>query len=312
MSPQKCISHYVVVFVALTLSVAALAKTARVFEREPPPGYVRPPLHINLTPSVSTSYTPAQIRHAYGFDQLQADGTGQIIAIVDAYGNASIQSDLNTFCAQFGLPDATVTILGPNSSADTGWALETALDVEWAHAIATNATIILSVAKSSSDVDLLAAIAAATNAGATVVSMSWGGTEFSGQTSYDAYFQAAGVTFVASSGDSGELPGRIQVEWPAASPYVVGVGGTSLQLDANNNRVSETAWSSSGGGLSTVYTRPAWQNTWSSYNHRGVPDVSYNADPNTGVLVYDSVNGGWYAVGVPVPALPNGPLRLPW
>src|SRR5690349_3867172 len=105
-------------------------------------GHARPPLHVNVTPSTSVYYSPAQIRHAYGFDQLSATGAGQKIAIVDAYGNASIQSDLNTFCNQFGLSSTTVQVLGSNPGSDTGWALETALDVEWAHAISPGATII--------------------------------------------------------------------------------------------------------------------------------------------------------------------------
>src|SRR3954464_338944 len=109
-------------------------------------GHGRPPLHVNLTPAASAHYSPAQLRHAYGFDQLAATGANQKIAIVDAYGNANIQNDLNTFCSQFGLSSTTVQILGQNSGTDTGWALETALDVEWAHAIAPGATIILSVA----------------------------------------------------------------------------------------------------------------------------------------------------------------------
>jgi subtilase family serine protease len=260
-------------------------------------GYVRTPLRINANPSTSVYYSPAQIRHAYGFDQLTADGTGQKIAIVDAYGNGSIQADLTNFCAQFGLPNTTVQIIGANATIDTGWALETALDVEWAHAIATNATIILSVAPTPSTGDLLNAVKAAVNAGANVVSMSWGTTEFSGETNLDSYFQASGVTFVASSGDSGELSSRPEVEWPAVSPYVVSVGGTSLLLDTNNVRTSETAWPSSGGGLSSYYSIPGWQSGWMGYATRGVPDVSYDADPNTGVLVYDAANGGWYSVG---------------
>jgi subtilase family serine protease len=255
-------------------------------------GHGRPPLHINLTPSVSSTYTPAQIRHAYGFDQLSATGANQKIAIVDAYGNASIQSDLNTFCSQFGLSSTTVQIIGNNTSTDTGWALETALDVEWAHAIAPGATIILSVAASSSSSDLLNAVDAAVSAGATVVSMSWGGPEFSGMSYYDNHFNRSGVTFTASSGDSGA-----GVEWPAVSPYVIAVGGTSLYLDSNGNRTSETAWSGSGGGISSYYGEPAFQIGWQTSNQRSVPDVSYLADPNTGVYVYDSVNGGWYAVG---------------
>src|SRR5262249_32957068 len=148
------------------------------------------------------------------------------------------------------------------------------------HAIATNATIILSVAPTPSTGDLLNAVKAAVNAGANVVSMSWGTTEFSSESGLDSYFQAPGVTFVASSGDSGELPSRPEVEWPAVSPYVVSVGGTSLLLDASNARASETAWSSSGGGLSSYYSIPGWQSGWMGYAARGVPDVSYDADPN--------------------------------
>ena len=159
------------------------------------------------------------------------------------------------------------------------------MDVEWAHAIAPGATIILSVAKSNSYADLLGAVDAAVANGATVVSMSWGGTESSAGPGYDAHF-VSGVTFVASSGDSGELTRGPQVEWPASSPNVVGVGGTSLYLDASGNRVSaETAWADSGGGLSSFYVTPPWQTAWQSYGTRGVPDVSFVADPNTGVYV---------------------------
>src|SRR5438105_494654 len=121
-------------------------------------GHGRPPLHINLAPSAATSYSPARIRHAYGFDQVAATGANQKIALVDAYGNASIQNDLDTFCRQFGLSSTTVQILGSNPGISGGWALETALDVEWAHAIAPGATIILSVANSSSLTDLLKAV----------------------------------------------------------------------------------------------------------------------------------------------------------
>jgi subtilase family serine protease len=181
------------------------------------PGHARPPLHVNASPSTSVYYSPAQIRHAYGLDQLSATGVGQKIAIVDAYGNVNIQSDLDTFCAQFGLGSTTVQILGSNSGGDKGWAMETALDVEWAHAIAPGATIILSVAASSSTGDLLNAIDAAVNAGATVVSMSWGGSEFFGESFYDGHFNKANVAFTASSGDNGA-----GVEWPAVSPYVNG------------------------------------------------------------------------------------------
>lgn len=280
-----------------TFSSTVLADDRDVGVPPPAPGHRRPPLHINSSPATGVYYTPAQIRHAYGFDQLTtATGAGQTIGIVDAYGNANVQGDLNTFCTQYGLATTTVRIIGPNGNGNAGWGLETDLDVEWAHVIAPGATIILSVARSSSDTDLLSAVDAAVQAGATVVSMSWGGSEFSGESAYDVHFNVSGVSFTASSGDSGA-----GVEWPAASSYVTAVGGTTLLLDGNNNRSSETAWSDSGGGVSADIPIPAFQGGWLSAGGRGVPDVSYVADPNTGVVVYDSTYdpslGTWWIVG---------------
>ncbi|HZR16643.1 MAG TPA: S53 family peptidase [Verrucomicrobiae bacterium] len=263
------------------------------------PGFARPPLHLNLNAHDATSnygpYSPAQIRHAYGVDTLlgaSVTGAGQKIGIVDAYGDPSIQTDLNNFCNYYGIPTTTVQILG-TSTSNSGWGLETALDVEWAHAMAPDATIILSVARSASLSDLLAAVDAAVNAGATVISMSWGAQESPGINAYDSHFQASGVTYVASSGDSAELAAPNEVEWPASSPFVVSVGGTTLYLDAAGNRISagggassETAWSDSGGGISGVYgSVPSFQTGWQATGWRTVPDVSYVADPNTGVGV---------------------------
>ena len=278
----------------------------------PAPGHARPPLFVNFGPfkgagngkganSAATSvyYTPAQIRHAYGFDQMTADGTGQTIAIIDAYGSSSIQSDLNTFCSDFNIASTTVVIDYPQGkpTSNAGWAEETSLDVEWAHAIAPGAKIVLVAAKSASFSDLLGAVDyAVTTVHATVVSMSWGGSDFADETSYDFHFNHPGVTFVASAGDSSE-----GVEWPAASPYVVGVGGTSLYLDSNNNRSSETAWSGSGGGISAYESAPLWQSGWSGLTYRCVPDVSYLADPNTGVAVVYR-NGGYVFGGTSVGA----------
>ncbi len=281
------------------------------------PGFARPPLHLNLNPKDAASnygpYSPVQIRHAYGVDLLTVTGTGQKIGIVDAYGDPSIQTDLDNFCSLYGIASTTVQIIYPQgqpSGRNSSWALETALDVEWTHAIAPGATIILSVAKSASLTDLLGAVTAAVNAGAAVISMSWGTSEFAGANAYDTYFQAPGVTYVASSGDSGELASAYEVEWPASSPYVISVGGTTLYLDASGNRItptgvpaSETAWSGSGGGVSGVYSAPDFQSGWLSdsswlpagFNSRTVPDVSFVADPNTGVAV---VYGAYlYAVG---------------
>ena len=249
------------------------------------PGQARPPLHINAAPSGSVYYSPAQIRHAYGVDQVGYNGTGQTIAIVDAYGSPSLQTDLNTFCSTFKLPAITVPVYYAQGKPgrNTGWAQETALDVEWAHAIAPGARIVVVVAQTATINNLLGAVDyAVTNLGANVVSMSWGGSESSGQLDWDTHFTKPGVTFVASSGDNGESTG---VEWPAASPYVVSVGGTSLRLNATNDRLSETAWSGSGGGISVIEALPSYQVGMLTASGRGVPDVSLVGDPSTGVEV---------------------------
>ncbi len=258
-------------------------------------------------PSPSSSpYTPQQIRSAYGFDKLTQDGTGITIAIVDAYDDPTIFNDVNYFSAQFSLP-AMDTTTGNNvptftkvdqnggtsfPAYNSGWAGEIALDVEWAHAIAPGADILLVEAKSNSFDDLLAAVDYA-KTHADVVSLSWGSGEFSGETAYDSRMVQAGVTFVASSGDSGGV-----ISWPAISPTVVSVGGTSLQINTDGSWKGETGWSGSGGGVSNYEAKPAFQSAL-SYARRANPDVGYNADPNTGVYVFDSSGGtnAWYKVG---------------
>ena len=276
--------------------------------QRPSQGYARPPFHIkpNVTSTTPSGLTPAQVRHAYGFDQIVNQGEGQTIAIVDAYDNPNIEADLGVFSSTFGLPPCTtanecfkkVYATGSKPRTDAGWALEIALDVQWAHAVAPKAKIVLVEAKSSSFADLMKAVDVAVKNGAGVVSMSFGGSEFSGQTSYDYHFNVAGVTFVASSGDSG-----YGVEFPAASQYVVSVGGTTLNVDAYGNYLGESAWSGSGGGLSAYETQPAGQINWPLpyAAKRGIPDVAYNGDPNSGVAVYSSVTysnqSGWFQVG---------------
>jgi hypothetical protein len=258
----------------------------------------------------STWYSPSQIRHAYGFDQITfsngtvtGDGTGTTIAIVDAYDDPTIAADLHNFDVQFGLTDPVFTKVNENGgsslpSANVGWSEEISLDVEWAHAIAPGANILLVEANSASFGDLLTAVNYAANkSGVVAVSMSWGGGEFFGENGYDGYFQTpsghAGVTFIASSGDSGAPD-----SYPSASPNVLSVGGTTLNLDGSNNISSETGWSGSGGGLSAVESQPAYQNgvVTQSTTARANPDVSYDADPNTGFPVDDS-----YAFGASTP-----------
>ena len=190
----------------------------------------------------SSAFKPAQVRHAYGFDKLTNQGQGQVIGIVNAYDDAKIESDLGVFSAQFGLPACTssngcfrkVYSNGRQPASNSNWAIEISLDVEWAHAIAPKATIVLVETPSNSLGDLLAGVQTAMRNGASVVSMSWTVGEFSSEASLDNYFASNSVSFVAAAGDSGT-----GVAYPAASPFVIGVGGTSLALDANGNYLSE-------------------------------------------------------------------------
>jgi len=256
----------------------------------------------------STAFSPAQVRHAYGFDQVTNQGAGQTIGIVDAYDDANVESDLGVFSAQFGLPACTtsngcfrkVYSSGKKPAANANWAVEISLDVEWAHAIAPKATIVLVEAPSNSLGDLANGVTVAVRDGASCVSMSWTVGEFSGETSMDKNFVSNGVTYVAASGDAGS-----GVAYPAASPDVIGVGGTSLYLSASGSYESETAWSGSGGGLSVYEREPSFQAQFGipddSRGYRGTPDVSYNANPGTGYAVYDSTGisgyAGWFQVG---------------
>jgi subtilase family serine protease len=280
----------------------------------------RHPIHVrgNAT-TAPTGYAPSQVRHAYGFDRLTADGSLMVLGIVDAYDDPTITGDLQTFITAFGLkpmhglsaadpctagagphPCFQKVFAGGKPRTDGGWSLEISLDVEWSHAIAPGADIVLVEAANGRVSSLLSAVDVAAANGARVVSMSWGGSEFSTEAGSDFHFNHSGVTFVASSGDAGT-----GVIWPAASPYVVSVGGTTLPLDgAGNLAGSETAWSGSGGGVSAYEAEPGYQSGYpipADGGKRGIPDVSYDGDPSTGFSVYDSTNyqgqKGWFRVG---------------
>jgi hypothetical protein len=252
------------------------------------------------------AFTPAQIRHAYGFDQLPLDGAGQTIAIVDAYDDPNIAWDLQTFDRAVGLPDPPsfqkVKLGAP--AFNPAWAGEIALDVEWAHAIAPGAKILLVEANSAGGWDLLSAVDYARRMpGVSVVSMSWGSGEYYYEGYFDGYFATpyghAPVAFVASAGDTGAWYGA---SWPAVSPNVLAVGGTSLYLDASGNYYVEAAWSLGGAGLSPYLLQPAYQRGFQPWWVRSIPDVSYDANPATGFYVYDSAPNvygqtGWFAYG---------------
>jgi subtilase family serine protease len=256
--------------------------------------------------------SPQQIYNAYNFKIGSTSGAGKTIAIVDAYDDPTAESDLNTFSAQYGLPPCTtangcfkkVSQNGGSNYPRTNanWALEISLDIQWAHALAPGATILLVEARSNRSSDLYAAEDYA-KAHAQYVSNSWGSSESSGETTLDGHFLQSGVSFFVSAGDNGT-----PAEYPSSSPNVISVGGTFLDLTrANTDPLFETGWSSGGGGCSLYETATAAQSAYSGYaqttcgGKRATPDVSLDADPNSGVSVYDSTpyNGqsGWWRVG---------------
>jgi subtilase family serine protease len=248
----------------------------------------------------SGGFTPAQILHAYGFDQVTWRGAGETIAIVDACDDPTVAADLHAFDQQFGLTDPKLTVTkltmnGQSPAYDSLWAMEISLDIEWAHAIAPKANILLVESPTASLGALLNAVDYARyQPGVGVVSMSWGSSEFSMEGYYDSHFTTpaghGNVTFVASSGDSGAPS-----SWPSISTNVLAVGGTTLSVGTNNAYAGETAWSRSGGGYSPYETEPTYQHGVQTSGFRSNPDVAYDADPASGFSIYD--NGAWYCVG---------------
>ena len=298
-----------------TLSAASLlAEESELYPPQAKPGFARPLFHLYASPGFSalattgpTGLAPAAVRKFYGFDQITNTGPGQIIGVVTAYDSPNAEADLGKFVTQYSLTACTtangcfkkIYAAGTAPPVDATWALETALDVQWAHAIAPAAKIYLIEAKSSANADLLAAVDVAVSNGATVISMSFGGVEYSAQINDDVHFNKPNLTFIAASGDAGHA-----AEYPASSPYVLGVGGTKAVLGTGNAYGSETAWSGSSGGQSVYELIPSYQSGLPVPNgngYRAIPDVSYDADPSSGFAVYDSTPyggaTGWFQVG---------------
>jgi len=257
----------------------------------------------------SGGMTPTQIASFYG---VNPGGSG-VIAIVDAYNYPAALNDFNVFATQFGLPVETssnaaastnqvfqvVYASGAAPANNASWNEEEALDIEWAHAMAPNAKIILVEANSANDFDLFAAVeVAAAIAEVKQVSMSWAGGESFFESYFDGYLNAAkGPIYFASTGDSGGM-----VEYPSCSPFVVAAGGTSVATSGTGEWMGETGWPDGGGGNSRYEARPSWQSAVSGVgSRRGVPDISSDSDPNTGVAVYDSISYegyvGWLVFG---------------
>lgn len=292
-------------------------------------------------------YSPQEIRNAYNLTPVINAGyvgTGQTIVIIDSFGSPTIASDLATFDAGYGLPDPpSLTVLSPlgtvpfdpNGPDMTGWSFESTLDVEWAHAMAPGANIVLM----TSPVDETEGVQglpeflklerfALDHHLGKIISQSWGATEntlFDDRghgviNSFESFYQLAdqkGVTVLASSGDSGSANVDVNgnnfpfptVNYPASSRWITTVGGTSLFADTSGNYQSETVWndgpgSATGGGISQLFEEPGYQKSnlpgddqTLLNHHRGIPDISFNADPRTSILVYSSALG---AFGGPV------------
>jgi subtilase family serine protease len=264
-----------------------------------------------VTPS---GYGPADLRAAYGLSS--TGGTGQTVAIVDAYDDPNAESDLNTYRSQFGIPSCTtangcfrkVSQSGTTKypAANGGWAEEISLDLDMVSAICPNCHILLVEANGALTLSLGAAVNTAVRLGATEVSNSYGGRETFLDTWYDStYYHHPGVAITASTGDAG-----YGVEYPAASRYVTAVGGTRLTRDSSTRGWTESVWSTTstegtGSGCSAQDARPTWQSSvpaiTAACGRRALADVSAVADPATGVAVYDSYaykgNVGWLTFG---------------
>ncbi len=250
---------------------------------------------------------PVDLVAAYALPTASATaGTGQTVYVVDAFDDPHAESDLAAYRAQFGLPACTRAsgcfrkvnqngATSPLPAPDAGWAGEVSLDLDMVSAVCPRCHITL-VESDDAGSDMLLAVKRATTMGATFVSMSWGGDENSSASAYDsAYFKSTGVVYTASSGDSGYAAGP---SYPATSPRVVAVGGTSLSPAPNARGWTESAWSGAGSSCSTHEARPGWQAGVTACTLRGTTDVSAVADPSTGVAVYQTYGaGGWTVYG---------------
>ena len=267
-----------------------------------------------------TGYGPSQLQAAYGLTSASAsDGSGATVAVVDAYNDPTAASDLAEYRSAAGLPALTsgqftqynqegeTSPLPSEAPADDDWTLEESLDVDMVSAICPQCKIDLVEANNDTGNGLyVAEETAATTLGAKYISNSWGGSETSSDTTYDSeYFGVSGVVYTASAGDSAYSGGVI---YPATSPHVVSVGGTTLDTSSNSRGWTESVWETdstegTGSGCSAYEPQPSWQASISlitaACSNRVDNDTAADADPNTGAAIYDTSNnnGGWNEVG---------------
>ncbi|PVX36930.1 S53 family peptidase [Janthinobacterium sp. 78] len=285
------------------------------------PAQIRAAYDLPALPAAGTALTPAQAAQL---------GAGQTIYIVDAMHNPNAAAELAIFNQKFGLPACTTKAIATNATLplppastsgcefsvvyntpsstmtatapayNSGWAMEIALDVQWAHATAPLARIVLIEAPDASVNSLLGAVRLANLMGPGVVSMSFGAVEGNWTASVDSAFTGKNMTYLAATGDSGS-----SVSWPSVSPNVLAVGGTTLSYSGTGTR-SEAAWSGTGGGISAYTALPSYQSAsnvpgMTGLLRRNVADVAFNADPATGqytaVMAQGSSTASWLSIG---------------
>jgi subtilase family serine protease len=247
-----------------------------------------------LAATAPSGYGPTDLQSAYNVASAAASAGGsQTVAIVDAYDDSTAEADMNTYRSTYGLPACTTAngcfkkvnqsgVQGSYPANNQGWGLEVSLDLDMVSAVCPKCHVLLVEATSNANANLYAAVDTAARLGATAISNSYGGSESSTDPSTNVHYNHPGIPITVSSGDSG-----YGVEYPAASPYVTAVGGTTLNRASNARGWSESAWSGAGSGCSAYEPKQSWQ-TDGGCARRTVADVSAVADPNTGVAVYDS------------------------
>ena len=254
-----------------------------------------------VNPAVPGGLNPGDLADAYQLDTTK--GYGQTVAVVDAYDDPTAAADLAVYRSQFGLPPCAAGCFSkvnqtgaasPLPAANTGWAGEIALDLDMVSAVCPLCNVLLVEANSSSLADLGTAVDTAVRLGARFVSNSYGGPEFAGVGSYDVHYDHPGVAITASTGDNG-----YGVSFPATSPHVTAVGGTTLSRSSGGRGWTETAWSGAGSGCSGYLAQLADQAaSGTGCSNRAVADVSAVANPATGVAVYGTYGvGGWAVFG---------------
>ena len=254
-----------------------------------------------MATSAPTGYGPADLQSAYGLaTAAAANGGTQTVGIVDAYDDKTAEADLATYRSYYHLPACTTAngcfrkvnqsgVQGSYPTNNVGWATEISLDLDMVSAICPNCHILLVEATNNQSTSLYAGVDTAVRLGATEVSNSYGGAETSGDPAQNVHFNHPGVPITVSAGDSG-----YGVQFPAASPYVTAVGGTTLTRSGSS--FTESVWKGTGSGCSKYETKPSWQTDTAGCAHRTVADVAADADPNTGVAVYDSNCSGLNAL----------------